>query len=177
MSELQASNGATQSAPPWPVEQTLMHRNPRLAPREPSNTPCSSSPTPIDHALEDLQVDIKREAEVDVEHVDATWPELKPIKFKPFPPLDLGQAFNDASHDNAALTARVAGVRIVLVSSSAQSVESVHIPPVALGPAATPQRRGRPRGSRNRRVDPDAEPDVSTLSKYGGIHDNMALRK
>ena len=116
--------------------------------------------------------------------VKDTWSTLAPVKFEPTVELDPCQA---PSEDIYALddfedkfSAKIAGVHLASASSSAQSVDSVEVPPKSLGAATTPRQRRRPKGSqnwqRNPVVDPEALLEVSTPRKFAGADDNMALR-
>ena len=106
----------------------------------------------------------------------------RPVKFEPKVELDPRQGISE--DDDYSLedrfVASVAGFRLASASSSAQSVESTDVPSKSLGPATTPQQRRRPKESCNRRrvpvVDPEAPQEVSTLQKFAGSRDNMALQ-
>ena len=129
----------------------------------------------------DVKPDVDSEGSLDVEFTGDTWPKLEPIQFKAQLPIDPRQAFVDEPEDdNEILCKQVVGVHLVSASSSEQSLPSTDVPQPALGPAASPRKWGRPKGSKNRRRDPvddpNAVPAITTPRKYAGAHNNMALR-
>ena len=179
MFALSSVKSATQSAPPWPLTTPLRRRNPRLSTIAPISDDEEGEPAndAVNQKVE-VSLELKEEdVNVDVVHIKDTWPALALVKFEPDPPADARQRFDSTDDD---VSARIAGICIASASSSAQSLE-VGVPTPALGPAATQRRRGRSRGSKNRRVypvvDPDAPAVIKPPSKWGGIHDNMGLRE
>ena len=178
MSALKRNNSATQSAPTWPLTPKTLRQNPRLP------FPVNKIVVPKFKQIEEVKESFDLKPDVDKSNavfIADTWLALAPVKFEPRVELDPRQA-PDEDDDNSfeeTFTGRIAGVRRVSASSFPQSVESVEVPPNTLGPVTTPQQRGRPKGSKNRRRDPvvdlDAPQEVMTPRKFAGAHDNMAL--
>ena len=86
-------------------------------------------------------------------YIQDTWPEPAPVKFEPAMELDPRQAPNETTDDDSLeekFVAKITRFHLVSASSSAQSVESVDVPPCNLGLATTPRQLGRPKGSKNR---------------------------
>ena len=134
-------NSVTQSAPPWPLTPVPRH-NPRILAQD-------ASPNRESHKVEyDIKPDIGENM-----YVQDTWPEIALVKFEPAVELDPRQAPDETTDDDSfeeMFVAKIAGFHLVSASSSAQSVESVDVPPCDLGPATTPRQRGRPKWSKNR---------------------------
>ena len=81
MSALSPAKSATQSAPPWPLTTPLSRRNPHLSTIVPSSDDDENEPA--NDAVEPkikVSLDLKEE-DVDVEHIEDTWPALAPVKF------------------------------------------------------------------------------------------------
>ena len=75
--------------------------------------------------------DIKPDVSSNYLFIEDTWSALAPVKFKPTVELDPGQAPSEDANDSfeEKFSARIAGVRLASASSSAQSVDSVEVPP------------------------------------------------
>ena len=135
--------GVTQNAPPWPL--TLIPRqNPRLL--------AQGDVLPKHAEVPEETFDIKPDVGGDNEYVEDTWPELAPVKFQPAVELDPRQALGEAIDDDSLeekFVAKVACVHLASASSSAQSLESIEVPPSNLGPAKTSRQRRRPKGAKN----------------------------
>ena len=96
-------------------------------------------------------------------YVQDTWPDLALVKFEPAVELDPRQALDETSDDDSLqkkFVAKIAGCRLASTSSSAQSVESTEVPSNNLGPTTTPRQRGRLKGAKNWRRDPEVDPEA-----------------
>ena len=93
--------------------------------------------SPKDAKIVEKSFDIKTNvADNNAVFIKDTWPALAPVKFKPHVELDPRQAPDKDADDlfEETFSARIAIVRLTFASLSAQSVDSVEVPPNNLGP-------------------------------------------
>ena len=125
---------------------------------EPSTSDNAIAPKIED--IEELEAAIDKKLNIDAPDavfIADTCPALAPVKFEPEVALDPRQVPDSESEEDT-FNARIAGFHLASMSSSSQSVASVDVLANMLGPAGTPQRRGRYKGSKNRRSDPVVDP-------------------